>query len=124
MDKGELASILAQHKLWLANPATGKRANLSYANLSDAYLSYANLSDAYLSRANLSRATCIILAGYPDNWACVGWLRAGRLSIRVGCRDKRLDEGRHYWAGKEDRREVMAALDYVEAVAKIRGWEV
>lgn len=31
-------------------------------------------------------------------------------------------EARLYWAGKENRREVLAALDYIEAVARIRGW--
>jgi hypothetical protein len=41
----------------------------------------------------------------------------------VGCKDKTLAEGRAYWAGKPDRREVMAALDYAEAVANIREWQ-
>jgi hypothetical protein len=42
----------------------------------------------------------------------------------VGCQEKRLSEAREYWAGKEDRREVLAALDYAEAVALLRGWSV
>ncbi len=31
-----------------------------------------------------------------------------------------LDEGRAYWSGKPDRREVMVALDYFEAVVAVR----
>ena len=46
----------------------------------------------------------------------------GKLLLRVGCHTKTLAEGRAYWTGKSDRREVMAALDYIEAVAKLRGW--
>lgn len=79
-----------------------------------AYLAAANLAGA-----NLAGANGVIDAGTPN-----GWLRDGYLSIRVGCRDKRLAEGREYWAGKEDRREVMAALDYVAQVALSRGWKI
>ena len=64
----------------------------------------------------------VIDAGTPNGWRCVGWLQDGWLAIRVGCRNKRLAEGREYWQGKADRSEVLAALDYVEAVAKLRGW--
>jgi len=49
-------------------------------------------------------------------------LETGEQRVRVGCRDKTLAEGRAYWAGKDDRREVLAALDYAEAIAKLRGW--
>lgn len=49
------------------------------------------------------------------------WQRGG-LRVRVGCRDMALAEGRTYWAHKPDRREVLAALDYVDAVARRRGW--
>jgi hypothetical protein len=51
-----LSEILASHAKWLADTATGDRANLSGANLSGANLSGANLSGANLSRANLSWA--------------------------------------------------------------------
>ena len=109
------------------------RADLTGANLDRAYLDGADPTGADLTRADLTRAYLtganlaganVIDAGTPNGWRTVGWLRDGRLSIRVGCRDKRLDDGRAYWTGKEDRREVMAALDYVEAIAKLRGWEV
>lgn len=103
-------------------------ADLSGAYLSDADLSYANLrgadlSGANLSDANLSGAHGCIDCGTPNGWRTVGWLREGILSVRVGCRDKRLAEGREYWAGKDNRREVLAALDYVEAIAKLREWK-
>ena len=89
------------------------------AYLAGAYLAGANLAGAYLAGAYQ-----VIDAGTPNGWRVVGWLRDGYLSVRVGCRDKRLDEGREYWAGKADRAEVLAALDYVERIAVLRGWEV
>jgi hypothetical protein len=95
------------------------RADLSRANLSGADLSGANLSGAYLSRAS-----AVIDAGVPDGWRCVAWLQDGVIRLRVGCRDKSLAEGRAYWAGKVDRREVMAALDFIETTARLRGWEL
>jgi len=100
------------------------RADLAGADLADANLARADLADANLAGADLAGAYEVIDAGTPNGWRTVGWLRGGYLSVRVGCRDKRLDEGREYWAGKEDRREVLAALDYVERIAVLRGWEV
>jgi hypothetical protein len=84
-------------------------ANLYGANLRDANLYGANLVGASLVGANN-----VIDAGSPNNWRTVGWLRNGVLSVRVGCHDKRMAEGRAYWADKPDRREVLAALDYIE----------
>ncbi len=108
-------------------------ANLSWAylsgsNLSGAYLCWAYLCGANLSRAKLSGATLggaydVIDAGYPDTWRCVAWRkRKDVIQLRVGCRDKTMAEAREYWRDKPDRREVWAALDYIEAVARIRGW--
>jgi len=99
-------------------------AYLARADLAGAYLARANLADANLAGAYLARADLAIDAGSPNGWFCVGWLRDGWLSVRVGCHDKRAHEGREYWAGKDDRREVLAALDYVEAVARLRGWAI
>jgi hypothetical protein len=112
----------------LAN-ADLRGADLTGANFTNAVLTGVDLTDAVLTDADLTNAvlTCAasaIDAGTPDGWRCVGWMRGGRLSIRVGCRDKRLDEGRAYWGGKSDRAEVFAALDYVEAVAKLRRWQL
>ena len=98
------------------------RADLTGANLRGADLARADLAGAYLTDANLRGAKHVIEAGTPDGWRCVGWLQDGWLAIRVGCRNKRLAEGREYWQGKADRSEVLAALDYVESVAKQRGW--
>ena len=100
----DLPSILISHDAWLRDEPNGKRADLR--------------------EADLRGATGIISAGHPDGWLAYGWLRDGWLSVSVGCREMRLDEGRAYWAGKDDRREVLAALDYIEAVAKIRGWRI
>jgi hypothetical protein len=57
----ELKIILEKHRLWLRGNGEGKRADLSYVDLSyadlrSANLSYANLSQANLSYANLSQA--------------------------------------------------------------------
>lgn len=94
-------------------------ADLAWANLSGV-----NLSGANLFGANLVWAAGIIHLGAPDGWHAHAWLRNGWLSIRVGCREMRLDEGRQYWAGKNNRREVMAALDYAETIATLRGWPI
>ena len=98
------------------------RANLAGADLADANLVRANLAGAYLARAYLADAKDIIDAGTPNGWRAVGWRRNGVLCVRVGCRDFSIAEGRTYWHAKADRREVMAALDYIEAVARLREW--
>ena len=71
-----LPKILASHAKWLADKATGDRADLSGANLSSATLSWAdlsraNLSSATLSGANLSRAnlSSATLSGADLSWA-------------------------------------------------------
>jgi uncharacterized protein YjbI with pentapeptide repeats len=56
MKAEELASVLADHAKWLANPSQGKRANLTRANLTRADLTRANLTGANLSGADLTRA--------------------------------------------------------------------
>ena len=123
--------------------AVAKNADLSRANLSRAYLSRAYLSEADLReadlreadlsgadlrgadlrRANISGVRNVISCGLPDGWHAFGWHKGTILMVQVGCRSFTLDEGRQYWVGKTDRREVLAALDYIQAVAKIRGWD-
>lgn len=95
-------------------------ADLSGADLKGAYLSDADLSDADLSGADLSRTKAVVDLGYPNGWRAVGWWKDGAPWVRVGCRNKSLTDARAYWTGKADRREVMAVLDYFEAVAAIR----
>ena len=97
-------------------------ADLARANLPGANLARAYLAGAYLAGADLTRAKAVIDAGTPDGWRCVGWVRDGVLRVRVGCRDMAIPEGREYWSGKPNRREVLAALDYIEATARLRGW--
>ncbi len=119
-------------------------ANLGGANLGGAYLREANLRGAYLSGANLSGANLseadllgykidgkigIVTAGDPNNWPAFGFVveKTAQLRVQVGCRNKEINDGRAYWASddhpeQENRREVLAALDYIETVAKLRGW--
>ncbi len=140
-------AILIDADLVLANL---RDANLHYALLTDANLTGANLSDADLSDADLSltklrganltrailhgadltgadltgadltRATGVVDLGCPDGWRAVGWWKDGEPWVRVGCRTMSLADARDYWAEKDNRREVMAALDYFEAVAAVR----
>ena len=56
MTATELKTILDAHALYLRGDPSGKRANLSGANLRNADLSYANLRNADLSYANLTYA--------------------------------------------------------------------
>ncbi len=46
--------------------------------------------------------------------------RKGEQRVRVGCRDYTVTEGREYWAEKDTRREVLAALDYAESIGRLR----
>jgi len=73
------------------------------ADLQGADLRGAYLRDADLQGANLQGAWNVVM-------------------VQVGCKSFTLEQGREYWAGKENRREVMAALDYADAIANIRGW--
>ena len=136
----------AAHKFIDLSGANLRYANLSYVNLSGAELNLADLSGAdlngaWLRSANLSGAdltgadltgadltdaclrqvNAVIDAGCPDGWPAFGWLRDG-VRVKVGCRDFSLEEGRDYWRGKAHRREITAALDYIEVIARIRGW--
>ena len=56
MTKDELESILSKHSKWICGEASGERADLSDADLSDADLSDANLCGADLRDANLCDA--------------------------------------------------------------------
>ncbi|MBF8297382.1 MAG: Pentapeptide repeat protein [candidate division NC10 bacterium] len=96
-------------------------ADLSGADLSGAALSGATLSGADLSGANLSCATSVIDGGYADGFKVAAyWDKSTVLHVRVGCHTKTLTAARSYWQGKDNRREIMAFLDYAEAVAKVR----
>ena len=99
-------------------------ADLREANLREADLRGADLWGADLRRADLWGASGIISAGFPDGWMAYGWIMDGALSIRVGCQEKRYAEAVAYWSGKDNRREVLAAVEYIRTVADIRGWRV
>ena len=111
----------------LANANLGG-ANLRGANLRGAYLGGANLANANLGGANLGGANLanvkdIIILGQPDSWGAFAWLFKDELQFRVGCQSKSLSEAKEYWSGKENRREVMAAINFAVTTAKIRGWD-
>ena len=96
----------------------------SHASLVGASLDGARLDGASLDGARLVGAGLVCQLGQPNGWwawTCCVDDRSQR--VRVGCRDFTLAEGRAYWAGKENRREVLAALDYAEAIGKLRGWK-
>ncbi len=56
MTTEDLKKILEDHKIWLTDQTKGKRADLSFANLSSADLSFANLRYANLLFENLRYA--------------------------------------------------------------------
>ena len=92
----------------------------------EAYLSGADLSGAYLSGAYLSGAKIQDLAtlGFPNGWSAYAYVtESGERRVQIGCQNKTFAEGRAYWANKPNRREIMAALDYAEAIANIRDWQ-
>jgi len=102
-------------------------ADLRGAYLRGAYLGGANLGGANLRGANLRDADLrgaywVINAGQPNGWASFGWIKDKTIMVKVGCRNFTLSEGREYWKDKTDRREVLAALDYIERVAELRKW--
>ena len=56
IDPATLAAALAAHALWLADPASGARANRTGADLTGANLTGADLTDAEMYRAYLEDA--------------------------------------------------------------------
>ena len=97
-------------------------ANLGDADLGGAYLGGADLRGADLGGADLRGAYLAADLGSPNGWPAHAWVKDNQMRVQVGCRDFTIAEGRKYWAGKDDRREVLAALDYAEAIANLRGW--
>ena len=51
--------------------------------------------------------------GQPDGWNAWTYFdtKLNEQRVQVGCKNKTIAEGREYWANKENRREVLAALD-------------
>mgnify|MGYP001167286375 FL=1 len=98
-------------------------ADLGGADLVGADLGGANLVGADLVGADLGGADLAAQLGQPNSWYAWTYVRSGFQRVRVGCHDKTIAQGRAYWVGKENRREVLAALDYAEAIGKLRGWK-
>ena len=98
-------------------------ADLADADLADADLERANLAGADLARAYLAGINDVDQLGQPDSWPAFCWHRGAEVMVQVGCKSFTISEGREYWAGKDNRREVLAALDYAEKIAQIRGWK-
>ncbi len=103
-------------------------ANLARADLARADLAGADLAGAYLARANLAGAKDIIAAGQPNGYWAFGYREkeTGALRIKIGCREKSIADAREYWSSSHphwsERQEIPAALDMIEAIARIRGW--
>ena len=97
-------------------------ANLREADLRGADLRWADLRGADLSGANLSGANHVQTLGQPNGWFAFTYFYKGFQRVQVGCQNFTLKQGRDYWQGKEDRSEVMAAIDYAEAIGKLRKW--
>ena len=84
----------------------------------------ANLCGANLRGADLLGADLVAHIGQLNGWFAWTYLdtKLKEPRVQVGCRNFTIAEGREYWADKQDRREVLAALDFAEAIAKIRRW--
>ncbi len=65
---------------------------------------------------------CVVGLGKPDNYDAWAWNTGKGTYINIGCKCLGLREGFEYWEGKDDRREVIAALRYADEVGRIRGW--
>jgi Pentapeptide repeats (8 copies) len=105
-------------------------ASLVGASLVGARLDGASLDGARLDQFIVDGKFGIVLAGMPNNWHAFGYVdeESQTIRVRVGCRHFEIGEGRGYWSAKthperKNRREVLAALDYIEAVMRLRGWE-
>jgi hypothetical protein len=98
---------------------------MSGANLSRAVMSGANLSGANLSGANLSGANLVDGGQRSDGHRFVGWVEAGTLMIRAGCRNLKIPDAREHWqrtrGGTPLGDETFAILDHIETVARVRG---
>lgn len=101
--------------------AISNGANLSYANLEGANLEGANLEDANLEGANLIHG-----GTRSDGYGFVALMRDGDLWVLAGCRYFTISEAHQHWrrsrAGTPLGEETFAILDYLERVARIRGW--
>ena len=103
--------------------ASLRDASLRGASLDGASLRGASLRGASLDGASLRGASLVASLGQPNNWYAFTYCTQGEQRVQVGCRNFNIAEGREYWANKPDRREVLAALDYAEAIGRIRGWK-
>lgn len=107
-----------------------REANLRGSDLGETNLSGANLYEADLRGADLGWVKGVIAAGQPDGWWTFSYREkdTGVLRVKVGCRDKTMAEARKYWSASHTnwskRQEVAAALDLIEAIARLRGWEI
>lgn len=85
----------------------------------------ADLSGANLIGHKLAAGNSFAALGIPDGWQAFTYFTDKNTQrVLIGCQDKTLAEGRAYWANKDNRREIFAALDYAEAIGKARRWNV
>lgn len=115
-------SLDLRNTLFNGADLTGARffnCRIDQAEFGDANLSGVQFTDTY-------PINCfgILPAGTPNRWNTFGWNYRGRLVIRAGCREFYVDAAREYWAGKRDRVQVLAAVEYLVAVATDLGWRI
>ena len=105
-----------------------RSADLRFADLGGANLGGADLRSADLRNADLGGGHRVEGSfGIIFTWAAFGFVsEKGALRVCVGCRNFGIAEGRVYGGSThcspDARREVLAALDYIEAVARLRGY--
>ena len=107
-------------------------ADLREADLREAELAEADLAGANLRGANLAEAQVVIDGGQnPRGYRVTGWLRAGQLMLKAGCRNFTLAEARAHWGAADylddhdaaTQDEMLARVDMIVAVARARGWQ-
>ena len=106
------------------NGANLRSASLAGASLRSADLTGADLTGANLYCADLRRAIGAFSIGNPGGWHGHAWLRDGKLSIRIGCREFRYAEALAHWQPMQDRLEQLAATEYARQIALARGWAI
>ncbi len=110
-------------------------ANLRWANLSGADLRWANLSGADLRKADLSgvlaeHCSRILTASGGSGYHMVLVHHPDGVSMHAGCRHfASLAKARDHWRegrghAPEHLADCIAALDYLEALATRRGWNL
>ena len=105
-------------------------ADLRGAYLSEADLGGADLGGAYLGGVLAEHCSRILTAASGSGYQMVFVRHSDGVSVHAGCRNvPSLAEARAHWREGESHApdhlaDCIAALDYLEALAKRRGWDL